>query len=256
MDYSPLLKPVLQLWWLIPIIVLLGVLKLPAVKGFCGEALVRLASRLRLSKDIYRSFHNVTLQTPDGTTQIDHVIVSPFGIFVIETKNMKGWIFGGEQAAQWTQNIFGKSYKFQNPLRQNYKHVKALEATLDVSPDVIHSIVVFSGECVFKTAMPANVVQGGGFVRFIKSFQYQVFSDDQVKEMSGLIETGRLPPTLATRRQHSSNLQTRQDPAAERACARCGSRMVIRIAKSGRNAGGKFWGCSSYPRCKAVQSAA
>ncbi|WP_374693676.1 nuclease-related domain-containing protein [Microbulbifer sp. TB1203] len=58
---------------------------------------------------------------------------------------MQGWIFGGEHQAQWMQRIYKKSFKFQNPLRQNYKHVKALEALLDVPADTIHSVVVFAG---------------------------------------------------------------------------------------------------------------
>jgi hypothetical protein len=66
------------------------------------------------------------LPSQGSTTQIDHVLVSVYGIFVIETKNMKGWIFGDERSAQWTQSIFGKKSRFQNPLRQNYRHVKAL----------------------------------------------------------------------------------------------------------------------------------
>lgn len=69
----------------------------------------------------------MTLDTPDGTTQIDHVFLSPFGVFVLETKNMRGWIFGSENQAQWTQQIFKQRFKFQNPTRQNYKHLKALE---------------------------------------------------------------------------------------------------------------------------------
>lgn len=256
MDYSPLLKQLHQLWWLIPIIAVLGVLKLPWFRGLVGESLVRLASYIWLPSDVYRSLHNVTLPTPDGTTQIDHVIVSRYGIFVIETKHMKGWIFGSEHDAQWTQSIFGKSYRFQNPLRQNYKHVKAIEDTLDVASDVIHSIIVFSGQAVFKSALPASVVRGGRYIRYIKSFNYQVFSEDHVNDILRRLQTTRLPQTSSTRQQHIRNLQTRRDPSAERICPRCGSRMVIRIARTGRNAGGQFWGCSSFPKCKAVQSVA
>ncbi len=70
------------------------------------------------------------LTLPDGegaTTQIDHLLLSPFGVFVIETKNYKGWIFGSERQKQWTQKIYKKSFKFQNPIHQNYKHMKVLE---------------------------------------------------------------------------------------------------------------------------------
>jgi hypothetical protein len=101
MDYSPIGSVVLDaLWWLIPLAILAGVVGSPVFKGYVGELLVRLAARLRLDKATYHRVDNVTLPTPDGTTQIDHVIVSRCGAFVLETKNMRGWIFGGENQAQ------------------------------------------------------------------------------------------------------------------------------------------------------------
>ncbi|WP_231758513.1 nuclease-related domain-containing protein [Microbulbifer elongatus] len=75
----------------------------------------------------------------------------------METKNMQSWIFGSERQAQWTQKIYKKSSRFQNSLQQNYKHVKALETLLDVTPDVVHSVVVFAGNCTFETPMPPDV---------------------------------------------------------------------------------------------------
>jgi restriction system protein len=77
-------------WWLIALLIIISFLKTPFMKGVIGEALVNLAAALFLDKNIYRLFKNVTLPTEDGTTQVDHVIVSPYGIFVIETKNLKG----------------------------------------------------------------------------------------------------------------------------------------------------------------------
>jgi restriction system protein len=68
-----------------------------------GEFLVNTAARLFLPKDEYHLIKNVTLPTDDGTTQIDHIIVSRYGVFVIETKNMKGWIFGSANQRTWTQ---------------------------------------------------------------------------------------------------------------------------------------------------------
>ena len=64
------------------------------VRGWIGEKMTRIAIFLSLDKKIYQRFHDVIINSPDGTTQLDHVIISPYGIFVIETKNMSGWIFG------------------------------------------------------------------------------------------------------------------------------------------------------------------
>jgi restriction system protein len=255
MDYSAIVKAVSNpLWWLVPFVVVLTILRSPWFKGIAGETLVRFAAYLRLPSDTYHSIHNVTLQTPGGTTQIDHILVSRFGIFVVETKHMKGWIFGTERDAEWTQKLFKSSFKFQNPLRQNYKHVKALELSLGVPANVIHSVIVFSGAATFKTLMPVNVVSGGGYIGFIKSFQKQVLSNAQVEEVLGKIQASQLPPTSATRRLHINNLRSRRAPSVDRRCPRCGNRMILRTAKQGRNAGGQFWGCSSFPKCKAVQS--
>ncbi|EZH77030.1 hypothetical protein AU05_01080, partial [Ectopseudomonas composti] len=94
MDYSVILQPVINsMIWLLPAMLLIGLLKSPWAKGQIGELLVRLFAHWQLDKQTYRRLHNVTLNTPDGTTQIDHVFLSPYGIFVLETKNMSGWIF-------------------------------------------------------------------------------------------------------------------------------------------------------------------
>lgn len=83
------------------------------IKGWIGETVGAVAQKLLLDPGIYVSLNNITLQVSNGTTQIDHIIVSKFGIFVIEAKNMDGWIFGDEKSAQWTQSPYGKKYRFQ-----------------------------------------------------------------------------------------------------------------------------------------------
>ncbi|MDR0516909.1 MAG: NERD domain-containing protein, partial [Fibromonadaceae bacterium] len=71
-------------------------------KGKLGEFFVSAMFKIRLPKEQYEIIHNVTLPTENGTTQIDHIVFSIFGIFVVETKNMKGWIFGDEKQKLWT----------------------------------------------------------------------------------------------------------------------------------------------------------
>jgi restriction system protein len=131
--------------------------------------LVNLSARLFRSSSEYHLIKNVTLNTEYGTMQIDHIIVSIYGVFVIETKNMSGWIFGGAHQKTWTQKIYRRIYKFQNPLHQNYKHTKTLENMLGIDPNHIFSVVVFVGGSTFKTEMPGNVVEVGGYIRYIKS---------------------------------------------------------------------------------------
>lgn len=254
MDRSVIIEMLfIKLWWVILVALIVGSLKLPIVKGYLGELLTRIGTRLFLSSEIYPALHNLTLHTPDGTTQVDHVYVSVYGVFVLETKNMNGWIFGSENEPQWTQKLFRKSFRFQNPLRQNFKHVKAIEAVLQIPLSSIHSIVTFVGDTHFKTPMPSNVTEGGGFIKYIKSFTTPIFSADEVLTMLVQLESAQLDPSYSTHREHVRHLQTRNDPDAARLCPRCGAAMVLRTAKRGTGAGSQFWGCSSYPRCKAMQ---
>jgi hypothetical protein len=96
LDIIVILTPAFQnLLWLLPVLVVVTLLKSSWLKGWLGEQLVRLYAPWTLDKRVYRRFHDITLDTPDGTTQIGHVFLSPLGIFVLETKNMKGWIYGG-----------------------------------------------------------------------------------------------------------------------------------------------------------------
>ena len=92
------------------------------IKGYIGEKQV--SKRLRkLNKRKYKVLNNVLLKTANGSTQIDHVVISIYGIFVIETKNYKGLIFGSENDENWTQVIYKNKGKFRNPIKQNYGHV-------------------------------------------------------------------------------------------------------------------------------------
>ena len=220
------------------------------IRGWLGEAQGSFA-HLFLDANIYLRLNNVTIPTPNGTTQIDHVIVSRFGIFVVETKNLKGWIFGSEQDSQWTQSIFGKKYRFQNPLHQNYRHTRALSQFLNVEHDKIFSVVMFWGECKFKTAMPPNVLSDG-YLSFFKSKTHAVFSDAEVQQLVAAIKNGMLPQTWGTRRQHVADLKERF--SSKTVCPKCGGPLVLRTTRSGKNAGSQFYGCSKFPACRYVAS--
>ena len=150
-----------NLTWLVVLALSLAILKAflnsPTIKGKMGESAVRSRLGKDLDQKIYIPFHDLIIPAGSGTTQIDHIYVSVFGIFVVETKNYTGWIFGSEKQAYWTQTIYKEKHRFQNPLRQNYAHIKALAALLKLPESVFHSVVVFTGDCELKTEMPPNV---------------------------------------------------------------------------------------------------
>lgn len=253
MDLIPIFSQIWELWYLIPIVILAGLIKTPWFKGVVGELIVNLSAKFMLDKNNYHLIKNVTLPTEDGTTQIDHIIVSRYGVFVVETKNMKGWIFGNANQKTWTQKIYKHSSKFQNPLHQNYKHVKTLELLLELNPEQIYSLVVFVGDSTFKTEMPENVTYGFGYVKFIKSKTKPVLSEIEVKNIVSQINDGRLARSFKTNREHVRHVKK---IVAEKEntpyCPKCGSSMVMREVKRGENKGSQFWGCANFPKCRGM----
>jgi len=97
-------------WWVFLLIIGLNILKMfmPKIKGHAGEGLVNFATALRLDSKVYHLIKDVTVPSKNGTTQIDHVIVSKFGVFVIETKNYKGWIFANARRCILNRSIVSK----------------------------------------------------------------------------------------------------------------------------------------------------
>jgi len=191
---------------LIPLSILLFFFKSSRGKGIIGEFIVNLMIKIYLDKKKYYLVKNVTFPTDSGTTQIDHIIVSKYGIFVIETKNMKGWIFGTEKQKKWTQKIYNYSVSFQNPLRQNYKHTKVLSSLINIDHGKIFSLIVFVGGEI-KTEVPENVTYAKDSIRFIQSKRVVLFSETEVEQIRSKIAEEKLTPNLKTHRAHVAHLK-------------------------------------------------
>jgi restriction system protein len=175
-----------------------------------GELAISRTLTAELLPPSYHLLNSVTLQVEDGTTQIDHVLVLRFGVFVIETKHYKGWIFANAKSPVWTQVLFKRKYKFQNPLHQNYKHVKAVQALLDFLPaEQVRSAVVFTGSGEFRTPRPDGVFSALGLVQHLKSFTQEVISENRLQFCVGRLESRRLALTRQTDVEHRASLQQR-----------------------------------------------
>ncbi|MFI8555006.1 NERD domain-containing protein [Psychrobacter sp. NPDC077938] len=179
-------------------------------KGFLGETVINVAMWLKLEKDVYHRLNGITLPRANGgSTQIDHIIVSVYGIFVIETKNYKGWIYGSENQRQWTQ-VFqnGSKFKFQNPLRQNYLHIKTLADLLGLELSYFHSMIAFIGECELKTRdeLPEHVLTSG-MVSYVKKKQDKILTEDEVASIVEQINSNRFSKSWRTNRQHKAYLK-------------------------------------------------
>jgi hypothetical protein len=159
--------------------------------------------------------NHVTLQLKDGTTQIDHVLVSRFGVFVIETKDYKGWIFANPKQSQWTQVLFKKKFRLQNPIFQNIRHVRAVQELLDfLPPDAIRPVVVFTGEAEFKTEVPQGVFSLRQLVEHVREQRTEVMSVNRVQFCVGRLETARLAISQQTDVEHVRSLQLRHGGVA------------------------------------------
>jgi len=213
-------------------------------EGWFGERKTQFNLWFSLNKELYRRFHDVIIPSSNGTSQVDHILVSPFGLFIVETKNLKGWIFGSESQSKWTQVVYGKQYSFQNPLRQTHRHKKVLSKFLDLDESHIETVVFFVGDSQFKTDLPSNVLSSG-LGRYIKQFKDTVLSHDEIGRIcSLLIDTkGKI-----SKREHIQSLHDRH--SSDTVCPRCGSDLLERTVKKGPRTGTKFVGCSGYPKCR------
>ena len=182
-----------------------------------GEALLSRVALTNFGPPDYHLMNHVTLQMNDGTTQVDHILVSRFGVFVIETKHYKGWIFANANQANWTQVLFNWKFKFQNPIFQNIRHVRAVQGLLDfLPPGAIKSVVVFTGEAEFMTEIPQGVFSISGLIDYLREQTVEVMSLNRVQFCVGRLETARLAISGKTDVEHVQSLERRHGGAASR----------------------------------------
>lgn len=217
-----------------------------SLRGWFGEKKTAFNMWLSLDGKVYRRFHDVIVPAKNGTAQIDHILVSPYGLFIVETKNKKGWIFGTEDQTNWTQSIYGKKYYFQNPLRQAFRQKKVLSEYLEIHESFIHTVIFFVGDCKFKTNLPDNVINSG-IGRYIKRFSTPILKPEEINRIAGKLGKHTSESSLTTR-DHIRSLRERHSSTT--VCPKCGSNLVERTARNGPNSGSRFLGCENYPRCR------
>ena len=119
---------------------------------------------------------------------------------------MNGWIYGNEKDSTWTQTFFKKKYKFQNPLRQNYKHIKTISEILKIPENKFHPIIMFIGECELKTNMPENVLLKG-YTKYIKSKTEKILTEKEISNIVEGITAYKLPSSFKIRRKHINHVK-------------------------------------------------
>jgi len=241
---------IFQMWYLWVLVLLAAVFRIfkPSIKGWLGERAVSIYLE-QLPKEEYTLLSDLILPTETGTTQIDHVVVSVYGVFVIEVKNYKGWIFGSEKSAQWTQNIYGKKKSFMNPIHQNYAHVKAIEARLTQYPNIpIIPIVAFSANCDLKVKTTSHVVYFHRICGVIRSYKDKILDSHDIAAITGILQSHKIN-SEAVKKDHIAMVESKKiefdDLAAGSKCPKCSGTLVERKGKYGI-----FIGCSNYPKCR------
>ena len=245
-----MLDVILKLWyfWLLVLLAALYKLFKPTIKGWFGEKTIALFLH-RLPKEEYTIINDIILQTENETTQIDHIVVSLYGVFVIETKNYKGWIYGNEKSAQWTQNIYGNKSRFMNPIRQNFAHVEAVETRLTQFPSLpIIPIVAFSPDCDLKIKTTSHVIYFQHVNRVIRQYSEKFISNDDVALIINLLNSENVKST-AVKKEHINTIIGKkaevEKATAGGKCPKCDGNLVRRNGKNG-----SFIGCSNFPKCR------
>lgn len=214
---------------------------------------------------------NVYLPKDNGeTSEVDVVFITQKGIFVFESKNYSGWIFGDEKSKNWTVMFPNKrKEQFYNPILQNKTHMKWMKSF--VGEDVpLFSIIVFSERCELKKVTVESedikVIKRDrtyATVRGIWDKKPDVVSDEKLEELySKLKELTNVDE--AVKKAHVETIENKykkkpedsgtEEVKKEHVCPKCGAELVLRTAKKGENAGKQFYGCSAFPKCRYMRA--
>lgn len=174
--------------------------------GLFTEWIVQRALQRRLPASHYSLFRNFVLpepangaRAPRGGRRIPQLLVSPYGVFVIDVVHQPGMITGGVDQPLWARSRFWRRQRFANPLHRNQWRIHALRELLGLSSSQFHSVVVFTGSAEFPEPMPVNVTQSGGLVPFIQVRTEMLLGYDEARRVAGLLTSVRPPPGLQAR---------------------------------------------------------
>lgn len=165
----------------------------------------------KLDKNKYCIIHDITLPTEQGTAQIDHIVFSEYGIFVIETKGYQGWIFGKEEDRRWMQ-VFknGKKFPFPSPVIQNANHIKHIAKISNTPIFTMKSIIVFTDpDTELKTILPNYVLKLEEINSHIKNWKQNTVNKKCLYEAIGCVEFNRKERSIKTNNEHIAYIDKR-----------------------------------------------
>lgn len=215
-----------------------------AYKGEIGE--VSVARKLGQLNEYKKIINNIYINDQGKSRQIDHIAITQHGVFVIETKNYAGAIYGKESSTQWKQYLNKKCFEFKNPIHQNYAHFKIVESLISDITKNIEPLVVFTRRCNLKVITQSKVMYEEELIKYIKSKE-NVLTEEKIDCIYEKLIQEQITNTEQIR-DHNYNVQRYTEyksKVAERGvCPRCGGEMIKRTGKNG-----EFYGCRNYPKC-------
>lgn len=193
---------------------------------------------------------NVIIPDESGTksSQIDHIYVSNYGIFVVETKNYAGRIYGSDNQLNWTQVLaYGNTKnKLYNPVKQNQTHIYRLKSALGIKSNFVSVIVFINANIQY---IESDYVFTLRDLRHLINKDLEVtISDAELDKISNALLEFKENP-FKTNKEHVREIKQMKKDISNNICPRCGGQLVLRKSKDGRS----FYGCSNYPKCKFIK---
>jgi restriction system protein len=209
--------------------------------------------RCRLGKEqSFRQYHGLIVADERGTTEVDEILVTPAGVFVVEKKDFGAWIYGDPHAEYWTAVYRNnEKHRFQNPMRQNYRHIKALESFLGTAPSTLSSIVVFSSRGKLMTKLPPQVITSD-HIGFVRSHSDVALSPEEFDRICASLDTLKTTSDKASFDSHVKRLTERFESTTR--CPRCNGNLIQRQSRKPGHEHNAFLGCSNYPRCRYIRN--
>ena len=167
--------------------IMLMVVKHVNIHYLFGRFAVNLRAKCQLDSQLYHEFQRVDVVCGGIHRYIDYVYLSRSGIFVVNTPNQQGRIWGETGSRHWQQKFYKSSSHFPNPLMENQLYILALSEKLGLSTRCFFSVVVFANSR-FQTIMPDNVLDVADFADYVAQYDEVLFDEEEVAQIKAVLD--------------------------------------------------------------------
>lgn len=196
-----------------------------------------------------RTISNVYVENNGNYTEIDVIALTDKGIYVMESKNYKGWIYGRANDTNWTQCFKnGEKYKFYNPVKQNEGHINKLSQYLGIERNKMFSFIIFSDLCTLKSVPPSTsnmcIINRYSLLWVMKrelSLKPTIFTHQEIDRLYSKL----IPLTQKTETEKQQHIDRIKGYTNGDICPYCMKPLRLIDGPYGR-----FYGCTGYPDCR------